>query len=198
MSAPELPSAKKPRGPRKLTKARLMNGALFHLQRFAASRESLRQVLQRRARRALAHHGSEDGDEAQAQTWIEEVLDSLTAQGFLNDRAYAEARARTLAGRGQAQRSIRQTLRNKGVAEEDRDSALARLAEETGSATDPDATPDEAAALAYVRRRRLGPWRPPESRADFRQKDLAALARRGFSLDVARRVLEAPPEEEEV
>jgi len=47
------------------------------------------------------------------------------------------------------------------------------------------------AALALIRRRRLGPYRDSATRADFRAKDLAALARAGFSYDLARRVIEA-------
>ncbi|MDE0409722.1 MAG: RecX family transcriptional regulator, partial [Alphaproteobacteria bacterium] len=49
---------------------------------------------------------------------------------------------------------------------------------------------------ALARRRRLGPWRDPAERAARRQKDLAAMARAGFRLDVARQVIdaEAPPE----
>src|SRR3546814_7265925 len=42
------------------------------------------------------------------------------------------------------------------------------------------AEPELAAAIAYARRRRLGPFRTPDARADRRDKDLAALARAGF------------------
>jgi regulatory protein len=47
-----------------------------------------------------------------------------------------------------------------------------------------------------VRRRRLGPYRPQEERAARRQRDLGALARAGFSFDVARRALEISAGEE--
>jgi regulatory protein len=42
------------------------------------------------------------------------------------------------------------------------------------------AEPELAAALAYARRRRLGPYRSPAARTDLREKDLAALGRQGF------------------
>jgi regulatory protein len=48
-----------------------------------------------------------------------------------------------------------------------------------------------AAAAALARRRRLGPYRTGATRHSHRQKDLATLARAGFSLDLARRVLAA-------
>ena len=45
------------------------------------------------------------------------------------------------------------------------------------------------AALTYARKRRLGPHRDAAKRAEYRQKDLASLARQGFSFDIARKVL---------
>ena len=53
-----------------------------------------------------------------------------------------------------------------------------------------------AAAAALARRRRLGPFRRPGEREERRDKDLAALARVGFSYAVARRVIEAPSPED--
>jgi regulatory protein len=45
------------------------------------------------------------------------------------------------------------------------------------------------AARAYVRRRRLGPFRPEAERQPNRQRDLAALARTGFDHETAIRAL---------
>ncbi len=45
------------------------------------------------------------------------------------------------------------------------------------------------AARTYARRRRIGPWRAEPADADARRKELAKLARRGFSYDVAQRVV---------
>ena len=50
------------------------------------------------------------------------------------------------------------------------------------------------AAIALARRRRLGVYRLAAARADYRDRDLAALARAGFSYDIARRVIEAEDE----
>ena len=56
---------------------------------------------------------------------------------------------------------------------------------------------DQQAARIFIRRRRLGPYRPdPEVRADRRQRDLAALARAGFSYSVASAALDEPLDEE--
>ena len=51
--------------------------------------------------------------------------------------------------------------------------------------------PELSAALAFARRKRLGPYRPDAERAARRERDLAALDRRGFDLEVARKVIDA-------
>ncbi|MBE7202875.1 MAG: RecX family transcriptional regulator, partial [Parafilimonas terrae] len=55
----------------------------------------------------------------------------------------------------------------------------------------PEEDSEEAAAWAYARRRRLGPYRLPDKRADYRERDLASLARQGFPYGLARRIVEA-------
>lgn len=57
--------------------------------------------------------------------------------------------------------------------------------------TEEHAQPDLAAAIKLARKRRLGPFRLPEKRAEMRAKDMAALARAGFDFDTARRVIDA-------
>ena len=54
------------------------------------------------------------------------------------------------------------------------------------------ADPDLAAAIRYAKRRRLGPFQRDEiRRVERRQKDLASLARQGFSYGIAKRVIYA-------
>ena len=182
---------RKKKVPRKVSRSSLMNAAVYYLQRFAASREGVRRVLATKVRRSLAYHG---GDQEEAAAWVEEVLDTLQKQGFLDDAAFAEARARSLAARGTAGRAIRMKLAQKGVDKDIIDDALASLAEEVGYRTGQgdDANPDLTAAVAYARRRRLGPYRlDPDARAERREKDVAALARQGFSPDIALKVVDA-------
>ena len=52
------------------------------------------------------------------------------------------------------------------------------------------------AAVNLARRRRLGPFRRAGERAAMRGKDLAALARAGFSYPIAKRILDAATPEE--
>jgi regulatory protein len=80
-------------------------------------------------------------------------------------------------------------MRAKGVGPEDAEAALAALKKDA-------ADPDLAAGLAFARRRRLGPFRPAAEREARRLKDLAALARQGFALELARRVIDADDPQE--
>jgi len=168
--------------PRRVTPDHLERAALHYLERHASSAANLRRLLLRRVQRSAQIHGT-DLDEG--RRWVDALVDRLCRSGLLDDRAYAEMKVNSLHRRGGSTRRIRQTLSAKGVDADLVDHALADLEQETG------ARADLAAAVAYARRRRLGPFRPAEARADRRDRDLAALARAGFSHDVARRVIGA-------
>ena len=57
-------------------------------------------------------------------------------------------------------------------------------------------TPELAAAVTLAKRRRLCPYFNGQVAADTREKHLAALARAGFSYDIARQVIDAESEED--
>ncbi|MBL4692489.1 MAG: regulatory protein RecX [Magnetovibrio sp.] len=180
-------SKKEPRPPRKITPERLNNIALHHLDRYASSAENLRRVLGRRVYKAAIFH--EDLDQAQAQGWIDELVDRFVASGLLNDFAYAETRARAMMSRGSSSRMIRMKLMEKGIAPDTLDAALQAL---TVDAPDPELF----AAIKLARRRRFGPWCDPAKREECQDKHMAAMARSGFSYDMAQRVIQAASPEE--
>lgn len=167
---------------RPLTAASLENAAVYYLSRFSSSSGNLKRVLMRKVIRA-----ARDGEEGQAEAgarMVNALIDRYLEKGLLNDRAYAAQAASSLARRGASRFAIAGKLAQKGV---DND-----LVAETIAALDDEGGASEfAAACALVRRRRLGPYRLPGKRAEFREKDLASLARAGFGLDLARRVLRA-------
>lgn len=170
------------RAPKKATPAYLERSALFYLERYAASAESLRRVLLRKVHRASEAHGSDPTEGAEA---VEALIARFLRAGLLDDGLYARGQALSLARRGSSERAIRQRLQQRGIDEAEITRALAARHEESED-------PELAAALAYARRRRIGPYRTdPALRADTRLKDLAALARRGFAPALCRRVIDA-------
>ena len=153
--------------------------ALGYLGRYASSAENLRRVLTRRARR----YSPEAAQRAAGS--IEAIVTRYRESGLLDDAAYAAARAATLQRRGGSMTAIRARLAAKGVAGEVAAEAIAGL-------HDRAADPDLAAACAFARRRRLGPFR--RGAAD-RRRELAAFARAGFSRRIAEAVLACADDE---
>ena len=121
-----------------------------------------------------------------ARAFIPEVVERLREVGLVNDRAFAEACARRMSTRGRSRRAINAHLAQKGV-----DAEIVR------EAVPHDATAELEAALAFARRRRLGPFSREEEEAatdrDARRaaekKALGALARAGFDWNVSQRVM---------
>jgi regulatory protein len=169
------------RGPRKATPQYLRNAALHYLDRYAASAAHLRRLLIAKVERSARAHGTERTAGAEA---VERLIADLVRAGLLDDRRYAGERARALFRRGASARAIRADLRAKGVEAELIDRALDGLLPQA-------VEPELAAALAFARRRRLGPYRTGPERADHRARDLAALGRQGYGYGLARRVIEA-------
>jgi regulatory protein len=167
------------------TPARLRRRALYYLERFAASRARLGLVLRRRALRDATALELPTAPVAEA---IEALLDDLERLGLLDDAAFAVGRARSLAAKGRPPRRIARELAAAGVEPLLIEAALHRLADERG---DTQAALELDAAVAFARRRRLGPFGPTDAAAKPRDKALAAFARAGFTLEVARRVLDA-------
>lgn len=175
-----------PRGqPKKITPAYLEKAALFYLERYSSSAQNLRRVLDRKIRRSIEVHGAPAREEAAG--WVTDLIAKLQRNRLLDDQAYAISRVRRLYAEGKSLGRIRQTLAVKGIGKDDVDTALERLAAESTAPVS-----DLPAAAAYARKRKLGPYRgDPVQRAEMRQKDLGALARRGFSQAVAMKVLSA-------
>jgi regulatory protein len=163
-----------------LDRPTLERKALDYVGRYEAPAARVTAVLRRMVEREARRH-SIDRDAARAV--IDEVVTDLVRREIIVDRRYAEIRARALRERGTASAMIRQDLRARGVTPAVIDEVM-----QSG----PDATAANlAAAVALARRRRLGPFRPAGARAEHRMRDLAALARRGFDPDIARRVIDA-------
>ena len=170
---------RKDAAPRKITASLLDNVALHYLGRFASSAADLRRVLMRRVARAAEHHGN---DPAEGAALVEALILRFQQAGLVDDRRYAEARASSLRRRGGSRRAISAKLTQHGVERPLIAATLQALTDEAGGS-------DLAAACAFIRRRRLGAYRAAAARPTSPEKDMAVLARAGFSFDVARKVL---------
>jgi regulatory protein len=170
---------------RPITAKYLQNAAAFYLERYPSSAEGLRRVLNRRVAKAKMLDAPIMDNVQQA---IEVVVAKFVDAGVIDDKAFAQTKARSLHRRGTSSRLTRQKLKMAGVDGDTLDEAMEGLDVEL------DMTPaqrEQRAAAALARRRRLGPYRAAEGRKDHRLRDLAAMARAGFAYDVAKKVIDA-------
>jgi regulatory protein len=173
---------KERQAPPALTSATLEKAAAFYLERYASSRANLRRVLMRRVAKTAR---DDDTMAEEGRAMVEALLVRYVAAGLLDDARYAEAKAAGLARAGASRFQIRGKLLQKGVAREEIERAVTAL-DERGEGS------EAKAACALMRRKRLGPYGKTGGRAAHGQKDLAVMARAGFALDLARRLLRAP------
>jgi regulatory protein len=168
------PRAESEKAAEPLTLRRLEELAVGYLNRFDCTTQKLKQHLRGRARKL--------GGGAEADAWIAQIIERYQASGMLDDARFAKNFASQLTTRGKSARAISQKLAQRGVPSDIAGELMAaRKQDEPGAELE--------AAIAYVRKRRLGPHRSPEKREEYRHKDLASLARQGFSFDIAKKAL---------
>lgn len=147
--------------------------ALRYVERFATTRSRLAEYLARKIR----ERGWE-GDRVDPRT----LADRLADLGYIDDRAFGEARAGAMLRRGLGRRRVSGALRAAGIGEED--AAAIAPAVEAGA---------HAAAFAFARRRRIGPFATAIPDRETRQKQIAAFIRGGHDMDLARKIVDLMP-----
>lgn len=161
-----------------LDRAALDRLALGYAGRYATSRARLRDYLQRK----LDQHGWVDGEprSADAERARDAVVARMAELGYVDDQAFARMRSEGLARRGYGQRRVTAALANAGIAADDADDAMRAV----------EADPFDI-ALAFARRRRIGPFDAQRLDPDRRRRAIAALMRAGHDYGIAQRVVDA-------
>lgn len=160
--------------PRPLDQAALERLALRYVERFATSRAKLAAYLDRKVR--------ERGWAGERPAETQALAEKMASLGYVDDRAYASAKAGSLVRRGYGPRRVAVALRAAGIGDEE--GTEAREGAESG---------EWQAALALARRRRVGPFASVEPDRDGRQKAFALLIRAGHRPEIARRIVSAKP-----
>lgn len=174
--APPKPRRHRPRKP--LDEKALGELALRYVERFATTRHKLAAYLRRKLR--------ERGWEGDAAPDLEAIAERFAALGYVDDAAYALAKARAFGQRGFGRRRLMDNLRVAGVAEED---GAAARDHADGEAVD--------AALRFAQRRRIGPFAAAAATdPKARDKAVAAMLRAGHGFALARAIVDLGPGEE--
>lgn len=169
-----------PRDPRRplppLDQPALERAALRYVERFATTRAKLVGYLGRKLRERGAD-GAVD---------IGALADRMAELRYVDDRAFAEARAASMTRRGLGARRVRDALRHAGVGSDDSEAVVDTL--DDGA---------EASVMAFARRKRIGPFAAEPVERDRREKQIAAMVRAGHSSALARRIAMMAPGAEE-
>ena len=162
--------------PRPLDPAALEELTLNYVGRFATSRSKLLAYMGRKLR--------ERGWAGESEPPLQDLADRMVRLGYVDDRAFALSKARSLTGRGYGGRRVRQAL------------ALAGIDElESGVARDLVEAEAVNAALRFAKRRSLGPYSLQEPDRDQRERALAAMMRAGHGYALARAIIDLKPGE---
>ena len=171
---------------------RLMNKAVNYLGRFASSSHRLATVLDRFAKRKLG-----DYDPKEVANAIASTIARCRQLGYIDDTVFAAGQARNHRRLGRSSHSIRQRLAQHHI-----DPDLISIAIDKADETLDDG--ELLAAFVFARRRRIGPFDPRLKSVDLemiedqsqmratRQRQLGALARGGFAMDICQRVIDCP------
>lgn len=154
--------------PRPLDARRLDELAVRYVGRYATTRLKLTRYLQRK----LSERGW-TGDEPAP---VERVVERCCAAGYVDDGAFATARAGALSRRGYGDRRIGGALREAGIA----DDIAQNLRMDDEQAL--------AAAMRFARRRRIGPFTTVEREIGLDRRQMASMARAGHSFEVIKLV----------
>ena len=147
---------------------------LFYAGRYGTSRAKLASYLARKLR--------ERGWHGTGEPPVGDLVERFSALGYVDDRAFAEARTASLLRRGYGEQRVKAALRGAGIAEADSAGARARAEEEA-----------LAAAHRFARRRRLGPYAASAPDRAGWQRAAGAMLRAGHRMEVVREVLAASP-----
>ena len=144
--------------------------ALRYVERYATTRVRLTRYLERKL--------YERGWDGEGEPPVVQIVEQMAGFRYVDDRQFAEQRAASLTRRGYGERRIRADLRAAGIENEDVEPVLPQDREEARNA-----------ALAFARRKRIGPYanQPPDEVG--RRRAFAAMARAGHSLDIIRQIL---------
>jgi regulatory protein len=156
-----------------LDRAALERMALRYVERFATTRAKLVTYLNGKIRQR-----GWDGEAPDA----EGIAERFAELGYIDDRAYGEAKAAAMGRRGLGARRVVGALHHAGVTGEDAE-AIVPAVDERAVET----------ALAFARRKRIGPFADAVPERDVREKQIAAMLRAGHAPGLARRIATMAP-----
>lgn len=161
---------------RPLDAAALERLALHYVGRYATTRAKLAAYLRRKI--------GERGWDGETSAPVDALVERFADLGYVNDRSFAEARAASLGRRGYGERRVGEALKAAGIDAADAEAARASAREGA-----------HEAAMAFARRKRIGPYADEKPDRDRSRRLLAAMLRAGHPFGISQKIVEAGPGE---
>ena len=146
--------------------------ALRYVERYATTRAKLTRYLERKL--------YERGWDGHALPRVEELVTRFAELGYVDDVQFAEMRAASLTRRGYGKRRIDLVLHSAGISAQDAASVSAAVEEQALDA-----------AVAFARRKRIGPFSPETPDEKSRRRAFSAMIRAGHPFDLVQKILAA-------
>jgi regulatory protein len=157
-----------------LNAADLERFALRYVERYATTRGKLADYLRRKLR--------ERGWEDEATPDPAGLAQRMADLGYVNDRLFAESKANAMGRRGLGAHRVDQALRHAGIDSEDLEAVAPTVAADSVTS-----------AVAFAKRKRIGPFAQEAAERPLQQKQLAAMLRAGHSMEIARKIVRMAP-----
>lgn len=170
---PPRAAPKERRPPPPLDTAALERLALRYVERFATTRGKLTDYLRRKIR--------ERGWDGAAADPVA-LAEKMAELGYIDDRAFGEARATAMARRGLGKRRVTMAFHQAGI--EDADAAALAPAIEDRALE---------AALTFARKKRIGPFALAAPDKALREKQIGMMIRGGHDFTLSRRIATMAP-----
>ena len=162
----------------------IRNFSYSYLGKYSPSKQQLRTYLFKK----LIKKNYKISSKREIFNLIDSVITSLVVQKFLSDKYYSDTKSKAFLKRGYSLNKIRYSLIKQGIDEKYIKDSISKIKEK-------ESEPDFFSAIKICKKRRIGPNREENNRSLFYKKDIAILARSGFSYEISKKVLEIPKEE---
>lgn len=178
--------------PKRITETYLHNAGLYYLQRFSSSSGNFRRVMLNKIEKSCRAHP--DQSKQNCIELLETLIKKFEELDLLNDSNYTRSQVHALRRRGKSARYIHKHLASKALSKELIDEML-KLDQNEHDQEDLKQS-DIEAAFIHARKKRIGPYRRTDLNKEINlNKELANMARAGFSYEIAQKVLNTEPQD---
>ena len=162
----------------------IRNFAYSYLEKYNPSKQQLRTYLFKK----ILKKNYNLSNKRDLFNLIDTVITTLVDQNVISDKHYSEVKSIFFLRKGYSLNKIRYSLIKKGIDEKYIKHSISKIKED-------ESEPDFFSAIKICKRRRIGPNREESNRVLFYKKDMAILARSGFSYEISKKVLDIPKKE---